>query len=309
MVSNCTCASAARSRIGTPSSSAARSARAHSCTPAQRCAAGGRTSHCPVASRRSSSATSETRPDPWRCRARAQQGLVDLADQPIGKRKALAQPCQPVIERRDIASTPRRRHRAAHPAPVRARTAAGPTGTIACLRSATTARPRSGNGDASPNAVRDRGFPVGLAAWILDQDTRSLELIARVFDGRSEGLTRDDRARQHHALLADEYGGSPPLVCTGRISWPSSPRKASPFPVAVSAFPDDICPAPRSWAERAYPELIHYNRLDKGGHFAAWEQPKHLSESRARGLQIAAQVASDGTRQPPVEPGRARNQG
>jgi pimeloyl-ACP methyl ester carboxylesterase len=45
------------------------------------------------------------------------------------------------------------------------------------------------------------------------------------------------------------------------------------IPVAVSAFPDEIYAAPRSWAERAYPKLIHYNKLDKGGHFAAWEQP------------------------------------
>ena len=46
------------------------------------------------------------------------------------------------------------------------------------------------------------------------------------------------------------------------------------IPVAVSAFPDEIYAAPRSWAERAYPKLIHYNKLDKGGHFAAWEQPE-----------------------------------
>jgi pimeloyl-ACP methyl ester carboxylesterase len=46
------------------------------------------------------------------------------------------------------------------------------------------------------------------------------------------------------------------------------------IPVAVSAFPDEIYQSPRSWAERAYPKLIHYNKLDKGGHFAAWEQPE-----------------------------------
>jgi hypothetical protein len=50
------------------------------------------------------------------------------------------------------------------------------------------------------------------------------------------------------------------------------------IPVAVSAFPDEIYQVPRSWAEQAYPNLIHYNRPDKGGHFAAWEQPKYLSE-------------------------------
>jgi pimeloyl-ACP methyl ester carboxylesterase len=50
--------------------------------------------------------------------------------------------------------------------------------------------------------------------------------------------------------------------------------KGVSIPVAVSVFPDELYPAPRSWAERAYPKLIHYNKLDKGGHFAAWEQPE-----------------------------------
>jgi pimeloyl-ACP methyl ester carboxylesterase len=55
-----------------------------------------------------------------------------------------------------------------------------------------------------------------------------------------------------------------------------------PVPVAVSVFPDELYPAPRSWAERAYPKLIHYNKLDKGGHFAAWEQPSlFVDEVRA----------------------------
>jgi pimeloyl-ACP methyl ester carboxylesterase len=50
------------------------------------------------------------------------------------------------------------------------------------------------------------------------------------------------------------------------------------IPVAVSAFAEEIYQAPKSWAEKAYPKLIHYNRLPKGGHFAAWEQPKAFSE-------------------------------
>jgi hypothetical protein len=53
----------------------------------------------------------------------------------------------------------------------------------------------------------------------------------------------------------------------------------------VSVFPDEVDAAPRSWAERAYPKLIHYNQLDKGGHFAAWEQPKLLSEEVRAGLR------------------------
>ena len=57
------------------------------------------------------------------------------------------------------------------------------------------------------------------------------------------------------------------------------------IPVAVSAFPDELYQAPRSWMERAYPNLIHYNKLDKGGHFAAWEQPKLLSEEIRSGFK------------------------
>jgi pimeloyl-ACP methyl ester carboxylesterase len=53
----------------------------------------------------------------------------------------------------------------------------------------------------------------------------------------------------------------------------------------VSVFPDELHPARRSWAERAFPKLIHYNRLDKGGHFAAWEQPKLLSEELRVGFR------------------------
>ena len=57
------------------------------------------------------------------------------------------------------------------------------------------------------------------------------------------------------------------------------------IPVAVSIFPDEICPAPKSWAQRAYPKLIHYNKLDKGGHFAAWEQPALFSQELRAGFR------------------------
>ena len=61
--------------------------------------------------------------------------------------------------------------------------------------------------------------------------------------------------------------------------------KGVSIPTAVSSFPDELYPAPRSWAERAYPKLIHYNKLDKGGHFAAWEQPQLLSEEVRAGFR------------------------
>jgi hypothetical protein len=61
--------------------------------------------------------------------------------------------------------------------------------------------------------------------------------------------------------------------------------KGVKIPVAVSVFPDELYQAPRSWAEKAYPNLIHYNRLPKGGHFAAWEQPQLLSEEVRAGFR------------------------
>jgi pimeloyl-ACP methyl ester carboxylesterase len=119
--------------------------------------------------------------------------------------------------------------------------------------------------------------PVGLAAWILDHDARSYELIARVFDGQKEGLTRDD--------ILDNitlYWLTGTAISSARLYWENNlaffdPKHIS-IPVAVSVFPDEIYAAPRSWTERAYPNLIYYHKLDKGGHFAAWEQPELFSQ-------------------------------
>ena len=115
--------------------------------------------------------------------------------------------------------------------------------------------------------------PIGLAAWMLDHDIRSYELIARVFDGQPEGLTRDD--------ILDNvtlYWLTNTAVSSARLYWENKLAFFAPknitIPVAVSVFPDEIYAAPRSWAEKAFPKLIHYNRLEKGGHFAAWEQPE-----------------------------------
>ena len=127
--------------------------------------------------------------------------------------------------------------------------------------------------------------PVGLAAYFLDHDARSLELIARVFDGESEGLTRDDVLDNITIAWLTNTG-----VSGGRLYWENKGAsffgvKSVGIPVAVSVFPDELYPAPRSWAERAYPKLIHYNKLPKGGHFAAWEQPKFLSEEMRAGFR------------------------
>ncbi|MBB4571411.1 epoxide hydrolase family protein [Rhizobium leucaenae] len=119
--------------------------------------------------------------------------------------------------------------------------------------------------------------PIGLAAWMLDHDIRSYQMIARSFDGQKEGLTPDDVL--DNVML---YWLTNTATSSARLYWDNAHFPTGGFfdprgikiPVAVSAFPDEIYQAPRSWAEKAYPKLIFYNRPPKGGHFAAWEQPE-----------------------------------
>jgi pimeloyl-ACP methyl ester carboxylesterase len=126
--------------------------------------------------------------------------------------------------------------------------------------------------------------PVGLAAWMLDHDAASYALIARVFDGQTEGLSRDDVL--DNVTL---YWVTNTAVSSARLYWESKLAFFAPkgvaIPVAVSAFPDELYQAPKSWTERAYPKLIYYNKLDKGGHFAAWEQPHLFSEEIRAGFR------------------------
>ena len=123
--------------------------------------------------------------------------------------------------------------------------------------------------------------PVGLAAWMLDHDIRSYGMISRVFDGKTEGLSRDDVL--DNVTL---YWLTNTAISSARLYWDTTQISTGggffdvrgvTIPTAVSVFPDEIYAAPRSWAERAYPKLIHYNKLDKGGHFAAWEQPEFFT--------------------------------
>lgn len=119
--------------------------------------------------------------------------------------------------------------------------------------------------------------PIGLAAWMLDHDDRSQQLIASVFAGQQEGLTKDDILDNISLYWFANTG-----VSAARLYWEASQGATGGFfdprgvtiPVAISAFPDEIYAVPESWAQRAYPQLIHYHKLAKGGHFAAWEQPK-----------------------------------
>ena len=128
--------------------------------------------------------------------------------------------------------------------------------------------------------------PIGLAAYFLDHDARSYELISRVFQGQAEGLTRDDildnvtitwltNTALSGARLYWEYWGKGSYFNAKGVS----------IPVAVSVFPDELYPAPQSWTERAYPKLMYFKKHNKGGHFAAWEQPKLFSEEVRSGFR------------------------
>ncbi len=126
--------------------------------------------------------------------------------------------------------------------------------------------------------------PVGLAAYFLDHDARSYELIARVFAGRIRRPHARRHPRQHHDHLVDEHGAfrRPPLLGE-QIRVLQCQRRLHPGCRERLSGRDRSCP--RSWAERAYPKLIHYNKLPKGGHFAAWEQPKLFSEEVRAGFR------------------------
>ncbi|MGZ6466833.1 MAG: epoxide hydrolase family protein [Bdellovibrionota bacterium] len=138
--------------------------------------------------------------------------------------------------------------------------------------------------------------PIGLAAYLLDHDARSYELIARAFAGQAGGLTRDDVLDNITLTWLTNTG-----VSSGRLYWENKGAsffgvKGVSIPVAVSVFPDELYQAPQSWAKKAYPNLIYYNKLSKGGHFAAFEQPElfvaeirnSMRSLRKAGANIAA---------------------
>jgi pimeloyl-ACP methyl ester carboxylesterase len=134
--------------------------------------------------------------------------------------------------------------------------------------------------------------PVGIAGYYLDHDARSLALISRVFDGQSEGLTRDDILDNITLTWLTET-----FMSGARLYWEASQNKVSFFgvkgvsiPAAVSVFPDELYQAPKSWAERAYPKLVYYNKVEKGGHFAAWEQPKLFSDEVRAAFRSLRQI-------------------
>ena len=123
--------------------------------------------------------------------------------------------------------------------------------------------------------------PIDLASFMLDHGdgTGQPGLVQQVLEGRLQSdLTRDDTLDNITLYWLTNTG-----VSAARLYWENKAdffdAKNITIPFAISVFPDELYQAPRSWAERAYPNnLIHYNRLDRGGHFAAWEQPQLLAE-------------------------------
>jgi pimeloyl-ACP methyl ester carboxylesterase len=143
---------------------------------------------------------------------------------------------------------------------------------------------KNGLGYANEMALRAQTLygiadsPIGLAAWILDHDDASEKMIARVFAGQREGLSRDD--------ILDNitmYWLTNTAISSARLYWDTQHTlppggfftvRNVKLPVVVTVFPDEIYAAPKTWAERAYSKMIYYNKFPKGGHFAAWEQPE-----------------------------------
>jgi pimeloyl-ACP methyl ester carboxylesterase len=115
--------------------------------------------------------------------------------------------------------------------------------------------------------------PVALAAWMIDHDARSYEDISHAFEGHPVGnLTRDEVLDNITLTWVTNTG-----LSSGRLYWENKlgffDVKGVSIPAAVSVFPRELYQAPRSWAERAYPNLIYFNEVDNGNHFAAWQEP------------------------------------
>jgi pimeloyl-ACP methyl ester carboxylesterase len=130
--------------------------------------------------------------------------------------------------------------------------------------------------------------PVDLAAFMIDHGDGAGQpgLVGDIVEGRLQGdLTRDDILDNITLYWLTNTG-----VSSARLYWENKAdffdAKDITIPFAISVFPDELYQAPRTWAERAYPNnLIHYNRLDRGGHFAAWEQPQLFSDEMLDSLR------------------------
>jgi pimeloyl-ACP methyl ester carboxylesterase len=127
--------------------------------------------------------------------------------------------------------------------------------------------------------------PVALAAWMLDHDARSYEDIARAFEGSPVGdLTRDEVLDNITLTWLTNTGiSSARLYRENALGFFDA--KGVSVPAAVSVFPRELYQAPRSWAEQAYPNLIYFNEVDRGNHFAAWQEPELFTAEVRAGLR------------------------
>jgi pimeloyl-ACP methyl ester carboxylesterase len=140
------------------------------------------------------------------------------------------------------------------------------------------------NGDRPQTMTGLTDSPVGLAAYLIDLYPKSYEMIARSIDGNPEGLTPDDVLDSITLFWLTNT-----VISAARLYWenrtPYFSVKGVTIPVAVSVFPDELYEAPKSWCEKAYPRLVHYNRLPKGGHFPSWEQPELFCQEVRAGFR------------------------
>ena len=128
--------------------------------------------------------------------------------------------------------------------------------------------------------------PVALAAWMLDHDARSLEDISHAFvDGQPVGSLNKDQILDNITLTWLTNTG----ISSARLYWENKlgffDVKGVTVPAAVSVFPREIYHAPRSWTERAYENLIYFNEVDRGNHFAAWQEPQLFAEEVRAGFR------------------------
>jgi pimeloyl-ACP methyl ester carboxylesterase len=128
--------------------------------------------------------------------------------------------------------------------------------------------------------------PIALAAWMLDHDAKSYEDISHAFVDEHPvgGLTRDEVLDNITLTWLTNTG-----ISSGRLYWENKlgffDVKNVSVPAAVSVFPRELYQAPRSWAESAYPNLIYFNEVDRGDHFAAWQEPQLFSEEVRAGFR------------------------
>ncbi|HEX6685962.1 MAG TPA: epoxide hydrolase [Candidatus Limnocylindrales bacterium] len=132
--------------------------------------------------------------------------------------------------------------------------------------------------------------PIALAAWMLDHDAGSYADIAAAFDGHPIGQLNRDEILDNITLTWLTNTG----ISSGRLYWENNldffDVKGATVPAAVSVFPKELYQAPRSWAEQAYPNLVYFNEVHKGNHFAAWQEPQLFAEEVRAGFRPMRQI-------------------